>query len=145
LAGHLLAQVVYEGNGDVQAAIARLEDVVSAQEGEGVLSDLALLKTGYLAAENASLSDLETRLAPLIEKEGAFGALALELIAAKAFADGDLVRAREEFGYLRFAANVPPGVVQRAEQALSVIPLPDVPTEAAEPEAPADQSEDPVQ
>lgn len=119
LASHLLAQARFEGEGDAAAAIAALESAGAPDE---PLSRLAILKSAYLQADTLDLPQLEAELAPLLETEGALGALALELVAAKAYVTGDLVRAREEFSYLRFAANAPQGVAQRAELALSVIP-----------------------
>ena len=65
-------------------------------------------------------------------------ALAEELIAAGAYAEGDYERARREYNRLRFAAYAPPGLVQRATIALDTIPR-----VQAEPEAPQDETEDP--
>ncbi len=139
LAAHLLARARYEGEGDAAAAIAALE--AAGSEGEP-FRRLAILKAAYLKADTLDLAELEAALGPLLEDEGALGALALELLAARAYATGNFERAREEFSYLRFAANAPQGVVQRAELALSVIPvtasasgLPgEPPSEAAGPE-----------
>ena len=120
LAGHLLAGSLFEGNGDAGAAMQTLEQFAGSDD---PLSKLALLKAAYLGSEDMNLEELEAFLAGLNQEESALGLLALELVAAKAFADGDLARARQEFSYLRLAANAPAGVVQRAELALSVIPI----------------------
>jgi hypothetical protein len=62
-------------------------------------------------------------VAPLhADQNSAFNALAVELLAAKALADGDYAYAREEFGYLRVAANVPQGTLDRANSALAALP-----------------------
>lgn len=141
VAANLLARTYYEGNGDAEAAAATLENVAGI---DGPIERLALLKAAYLRADSMNLSELEAFLGALPGESTALGVLALELIAAKALKEGDLARARQEFSYLRFAPNVPPGVLQRAEIALSVIPDPDpapaedaTPVEAddAEPEA----------
>lgn len=122
LASHLLARSLYEGGGDAAAAVSELERVGTGT-GDDPLERLARLKAAYLQSESLTLADLETFLGGLHAEDGALGALALELVAAKAFSEGDLARAREEFSYLRFAANAPQGVVQRAELALTIIPV----------------------
>ena len=130
LAAQLLAQTQYEGNGDLDSAAATLQ--ASAQSGaDGPVERLALLKSAYLKSGNMNLAELEAYLGDLPSRPTAIGVLATELIAAKAFSEGDFSRARAEFSYLQFAANVPPGVVQRAEVALTVIPVPDDAEEAA--------------
>ncbi|MBR9835825.1 MAG: hypothetical protein GYB42_11735 [Alphaproteobacteria bacterium] len=120
IAAHFLAQVRFEGNGDATAAAE-----VLAQSAEGKLGPeqkLALLKAAYLVANESTRSDLEARLAPLRQDESAFGALAIELIAAKAMEEGDAEFARTEFSYLRVAPNVPDGVAKRAQRALASLP-----------------------
>ncbi|MEM7661977.1 MAG: hypothetical protein AAF292_06985 [Pseudomonadota bacterium] len=138
LAQHYLADALYKGNGD---AVAASEELKTAAATDAPLAKLALLKSAYLTADTMSLEDLEDSLDGLHREDGPLGILALELVAAKAFASGDVKRAREEFSYLRLAANAPRGVLQRAELALSVIPIvrEDVtlPTEAA-PDLPFD-------
>ncbi len=120
LAAQFLAQTQYEGSGDTENAARTLE----ASGGDaGPVERLALLKAAYIKSETLGLSELEAFLGDLPNRPTAIGVLANELIAAKAFSEGDLARAREEFSYLQFAANAPPGVAQRAGVALSVIPL----------------------
>ncbi len=120
VAAHYLAQVRLEGNGDAAAAASVLTDASEASQ--SATGKLALLKSAYLVADDMSRSDLEAKLAPLREEETAFGAMALELIAAKALAEGDVEFARSEFTYLRLAPNVPTGVAQRADRALAALP-----------------------
>lgn len=137
VAGHYLAQVRLDANGDEAATI----DVLMASAGgvETPTEKLALVKAAYLKADTSTRSELETLLAPLSGEETAFGALALELIAAKALQEGDVEFARKQFTFLRLATDVPPGVLTRAEQALATMP-PLVLEEVVEtaPEAPAD-------
>lgn len=139
LAAHYLARVRLEGGGDAEAARAALADVAGS---EGAYARLALLKTAYLDSDTASRAELEQRLAPLVGSETALGALAEELLAAKAFQEGDYETARREFNRLRFAANAPQGLVQRATIALDAIPRPapgaaEGQAEPAEQDAPA--------
>jgi len=127
LASQFLAKAYYEGNGDAALAAETLNGVAAI---EGPVQRLALLKSIYLRVDTMSLADLESALGALPAEPTGLGALALELIAAKAFKEGDFERARKEFGYLRFAPNAPQGVVSRAEIALSVIPGADLETPA---------------
>ena len=129
VAAQYLARSYYEGNGDLDGAIAVLQ---TAGEEEGPLERLSLLKSVYLRADSFTLPELEAELGEMHKESTALGALALELVAAKALKEGDITRAREEFSYLRFAPGAPQGVVQRAEVALSVIPA-----------GPADESVEP--
>lgn len=132
LAAQFLARSYYEGNGDAALAVQTLEN---HQEDDGPLERIARLKAAYLQTDNMTLPELEAYLDDMVSEPTAVGALALELVAAKAFKEGDLERARTEFGYLRFAPNAPRGVTQRAEIALSVLPEP-------APETPTDEAPD---
>ncbi|MBK8196793.1 MAG: hypothetical protein IPK75_00385 [Acidobacteria bacterium] len=142
LAAHYLARTQIEGMGDPAAAADTLA-AFGGTEG-GPYERLALLKAAYLRADTLSMSELETTLGALNSEDSALGALARELVAAKAYADGDIARARAEFTRLKFDAAAPPGVVQRAEIALDALP---VAPEAANPEttapteAPADAAQ----
>ena len=144
IAAHYLAGVRLDGNGDVLAAAEVLDGI--AGEAEDPTEKLALIKAAYLKADTLSRSELEGALAPLSQDDGPFGALAKELIAAKALQDGDIEFARREFSFLRLAQNVPPGVVTRATQALEALPpitesapaLPPEPTPAEATETPAE-------
>ncbi|MEM7639805.1 MAG: hypothetical protein AAF269_12170 [Pseudomonadota bacterium] len=120
VAAHYLAGVRLDGNGDVLAAADVLGEAVGAAEDP--TEKLALIKSAYLKADTSTRSELEGVLAPLSQDDGPFGALAKELIAAKALQDGDIEFARREFSYLRLAQNVPLGVVTRATQALEALP-----------------------
>ncbi|MEM6556310.1 MAG: hypothetical protein AAF642_10570 [Pseudomonadota bacterium] len=140
VAAHYLAGVRLDGNGDALAAADVLGDAVGTAEDP--TEKLALIKSAYLKADTSTRSELEGLLAPLSQDDGPFGALAKELIAAKALQDGDIEFARREFSFLRLAQNVPPGVVTRATQALEA--LPPVSEEIPEP-VPADVSDLPAE
>ncbi|MEZ6001518.1 hypothetical protein [Hyphomonas sp.] len=141
LAANYLAQTVYEGSGDAAGATNVLAETGKA---DGTPFERgALLKAAYAKADTASLAELETLLGDLKEEESGLGALARELIAAKAYAEGDAARARTAYNRLKFDAAAPQGVVRRAEIALAAIPIPaetttDIPAEEA---APAEASE----
>lgn len=152
LAANFLAQTKFEGGGDAEGA-AEVLARVGGTEG-GPYERLALLKSAYFKADSLSLADLEATLGSLTEDDSALGALARELVAAKAYEAGDYARARTEFNRLRFDAAAPQGVVRRAEIALAAIPVPpeadagaesdadgDVAPEAAETTVPAEAPE----
>lgn len=120
VAAHYLAGVRLDGNGDAIAAAGVLEGVVG--EAEDPTQKLALIKAAYLKADAMTREELAGFLSPLADDDGPFGALASELIAAKALQEGDIEFARREFNFLRLAQNVPPGVMRRAEQALETLP-----------------------
>ena len=138
-AGHLLAQVKIEANGDQAAAVDVLSDI--AGDLSAPTEKLALIKAAYLQADSLSRDELGALLAPLREDEtSAFNALAVELLAAKAIADGDYAYAREELTFLRVASNVPPGTQERVQKALASLP-PTAPI--ADPEALPPEDVDP--
>jgi hypothetical protein len=134
LAAHYLAQTQLEGGGDAAAAAETLA-AIGGTEG-GPYERLALLKAAYFRADTLTLSELETTLGTLPTEETAMGALARELLAAKAYAVGDIARARTEYNKLKFDAAAPEGVIQRAELALDAIPVPE--QAATETPAPAE-------
>lgn len=141
LAAQFLAKAYYEGNGDAGLAAQTLE---SSSSVEGPVERLAHLKAAYLRSDEMSMGDLEAFLGDLPAEPTALGALALELIAAKALKENDIVRARKEFSYLRFAPNAPQGVVTRAEIALGVIPVPETDETVEAPIAPIETQTTPT-
>ncbi|MEL6831325.1 MAG: hypothetical protein AAFO63_14430, partial [Pseudomonadota bacterium] len=120
-AGHLLARVRIEGNGDLSAAATVLSEI--SGDHSAPTEKLALIKAAYLQADSMSREELDAFVAPLREDEtSAFNALAVELLAAKAIAEGDFEFARGELNFLRVAANVPPGTQERVQKALASLP-----------------------
>lgn len=140
LAGHMLAGVEKELTGDSAAVEAHLAAAAAADK-NGVMGDLALLKLAYAKADTAPIADLEKDLKPLLDRTGYASALARELIASKAMADGDVTRARAEYELLSANLESPQGMQQRVQQALAILPVRvvnlDNPTPAAPAAAPA--------
>lgn len=135
LAANYLAQTLYEGSGDAAGAT---DVLAAAGKADGSpFERVALLKAAYAKADSISLAELETMLDGLKEEETGLGALARELIAAKAYAEGDTARARTAYNRLKFDAAAPQGVIRRAEIALAAIPIPAETTEPAPAEEPA--------
>ncbi|WP_158586730.1 tetratricopeptide repeat protein [Henriciella mobilis] len=141
LAANFLAEARLQGNADRAAAIAALEQAAAQDTPIGKLSRL---KAAYLKSETASRQDVEAYLGSLANEDTQFGALALELLASMAVAEGDFDYAREQFGFLRLdSPYVPQGVRQRAIRALAALPAAAPATQPAEgqPETTADGGE----
>jgi hypothetical protein len=85
------------------------------------LADLARLRAAYIAADSETREQVSARLAPIIERKGAFSALARELVAARAWEAGDSAAARTTYALLQLDLNAPEGVRSRAGQAIAVI------------------------
>ena len=83
--------------------------------------DLATLRAVMVVADDLSLVDLDARLALLTGPGRPFRFTARELLAAKAFEEGDITRAREDYTYLSLALDAPAGARTRASQALSLM------------------------
>lgn len=120
LAAHFLAQTLYEGGGDAAGAADILAEAATA-DGDP-FGRIALLKTAYFRADSLSLPELEALLGGLLTDESTAGALARELVAAKAFETGDYARARTEFNRLKFDAGASENLQRRADMALAAIP-----------------------
>lgn len=121
-AAQYLSQVRLDGNGDPQAASEALMNSIDG-EVDTAVEKLAVMKAAYLQADDMTREELQAFLGGLPNESSAFGALALELIAAKAMKEGDYAFARSEFNLIRVSANVPPGVSRRASQALAAMPV----------------------
>jgi hypothetical protein len=103
------------------AAVAKAF-AAAAEADKGVLGDIATLKLAYAKADTADLAEIETILAPLIARGGQAGALARELVAAKALASGDVERARTEYQALAFEIDAPQQMQLRVTQTLATLP-----------------------
>lgn len=125
-AAQYLAQVRLDGNGDEVAAADTLMASITGEVDTSV-EKLALIKAAYLKADTMTRVEVQEFLGGLPNEASAFGALALELVAAKAMEEGDFAFARSEFNLIRVSANVPPGVLRRADQALAAMPVMVVP------------------
>jgi hypothetical protein len=86
------------------------------------MGDLATLKLAYAKADTAPLTELETTAKPLIDKGGHIGALARELVAAKALASGEVERARTEYQALSLEIDAPSQMKLRVQQVLGTLP-----------------------
>jgi len=83
--------------------------------------DLATLRAVMVVADDLSLADLDAKLSLLTGPGRPFRFTARELLAAKAFEEGNLARAREDYTYLSLALDAPSGARTRAGQALALM------------------------
>jgi hypothetical protein len=120
LANHMLAGVENEAGGDKAAQEAYFK--AAAAKDKGLMGDLATLKLAYKKADAVTLADLEAITKPLIAKGGQTGALARELVAAKALAGGDIERARTEYQSLSLEIDAPTQMKTRVQQILGTLP-----------------------
>lgn len=119
LASHYLAQARIEGFGDKAKAIDALK---LTAEGEGPFALAARLKAAYLMADDTPIEELTSWLSPLTsDGSSPFFYLAEEVLASKAFSDGDIEAAKQKYSAISLGLDVPTGVQQRAEQASAVL------------------------
>ena len=124
-----------------QADAARFFEQAAERAPEPFTRDLARYKAALARFDELSYDDLSVRLTPLTEGDALFGALARELMAAAALRDQRWQEARSAYELLSISLDAPPGVAQRAGEALVFIrqnapePAADLPVQdAAEPQ-----------
>lgn len=122
LAAHMAASAA-ETSGDTESAIEHFE--TAAAKTDTLYADLAVLKSAYLQADKVGLPELEAIVAPILTGSGPTDALARELVAAKALAEGDVERARRDYQTLSLRLDDGsrlPAFQQRVQRALMVLP-----------------------
>lgn len=117
----LMQQAAAEAEMGDPLAAARLYDEAAARASDPVLKASAQLSAAYLFADTLSVDELEARLEPLMQPGEPYELLARELLGAAALQAGDYERARSAYNYIPVALGAPPGVQQRASQALAAI------------------------
>ena len=143
LANLMLASIEKDQSNDPNLMAPHLR--AAAERDDGLVGDMATLKLAYAMADTAELAQLEAAVKPLVDKGGYAGALAREVIAAKALATGDIERARTEYQALSFELDAPQNLKLRASQALGTLPKAATPAAPAAPvsETPAAPAETP--
>lgn len=106
--------------GNPQEAV-RLYDAAAARFELDRHAHLAQLKAAYVLANQGQWSDVDRRVAPLMETDAPYEFLARELLGSAALNLNDIDRAREHFLYLETVPGVPETIAQRAEQALTLL------------------------
>lgn len=107
--------------GDMTRAI-ELFDQAAKAGGDPILSDMAALKAVFLVMDtNATLADIEGRLAPLMKEKRPYRAFAQEAQAMARLQFGQIQPAREIFVQLQLGQDVPDSVRERAQAAIAQI------------------------
>lgn len=121
---------------DVEGARKALEE--AAQTGDDAeLRAIASLRAAYLAADSENFDQLKMRLAGISTREDTIGFAARELIAAKAFASGQIEEARKIYDVLALAPEAPQTIRERAEIARELLKAGPVAPATVAPAAPA--------
>ena len=106
--------------GDRDGAIAFLNEAAQRAD-EPLTRDTAVYRAAVMQFEDLSFDDINLRMQPLINEGSAYGVLARELVAAAAMRDGRWDDARSRYELLAISLDAPPGLAQRAAEALSYI------------------------
>ena len=122
------------GEGPRSAATILLESAEVAET--EVLADLARIKAAWLLLDLAPRAEIADIVEPLRARGGVAGLLARDVLAAKAFAEGDEAGAHAEWSFLRFAPDAPAGVRQRAEIGLEALGPRAAPDDEPAPDSP---------
>ena len=98
------------------------ETLKSTGQGEGMFSQAALIKAAYLKADEFSIEELETLLGPVLNSlESPYLYLADEILAAKAYQQGNLDDARRRYNRIAGALDASDATKTRATQAVAVL------------------------
>ncbi|PHS23466.1 MAG: hypothetical protein COA84_11075 [Robiginitomaculum sp.] len=103
------------------AEAAALYTQAADEFSDPLYKDISQLRAVMVVADQLSLADMDAKLALLTGPGRPFRFTARELLAAKAFEEGNLSRAREDYNYLSFALDAPTGARNRASQALALL------------------------
>ncbi|MAT34500.1 MAG: hypothetical protein CMK06_05080 [Ponticaulis sp.] len=119
MAAHYVALNQFTNMGDRRAAVAALTE---AGNGDGAIAQAAVIKAAYLQFESEDMEGLKTLLAPVLDNpESPYAFLADEVLASKAFANGDYEDAKRRFTRLSVAIDATQATKARAQEALAVI------------------------
>lgn len=106
--------------GDRDAAIGFFNEAAE-RSSEPLTRDTAIYEAAMLQFDDLSFDDLSLRLQSLTSSDSAYSVLARELVAAAALREERWDDARGRYQILTIALDAPPGVAQRAREALSYI------------------------
>lgn len=121
LADFRLAQIKSQ-TGDAAGALAIYDKIAKETRADDPMHGLAIVKSGYLSLDSASLAGLEDRLLPLASGDGPWRHSALEILAFAALKAGDTAKARTRFDALAKDGTAPTGMVRRAHDMASALP-----------------------
>lgn len=102
------------------AALTRLDQASHAVP-DRIIGDAAALEAAYVAMDTQPLSNVENRLAPLLEPRRPYRDMAREALATAKLAAGRAREARGDFQLLVLSQDVSDQARQRAQAALAMI------------------------
>ncbi|HYE46575.1 MAG TPA: tetratricopeptide repeat protein [Caulobacter sp.] len=106
--------------GDTAAAVKFFDEAAKAAP-DPLLEDLARLRSIYALMDTAPYADLEKRITPLTGDKRPYRMLAKEALAFLKLRDGKIKEARTDFVVLSQIFDAPPGMRERARQAVQQI------------------------
>nr|WP_230975779.1 tetratricopeptide repeat protein [Acetobacter garciniae] len=101
--------------GDLKAALAAWDAVQGNEKADPAMRDLAMLLWCQQQIDTGDIAVLRSRLSVLVGKGKTWYGLATEALAMLDVREGHLEDARKKFAALVMAADVPPGVRNRAQ------------------------------
>ncbi|MFT9257587.1 MAG: hypothetical protein ABF535_05880 [Acetobacter sp.] len=101
--------------GDLKAALGAWDAVQTNEKADPALRDMAMLLWCQHQIDTGDIAVLRSRLSVLVGKGKAWYGLATEALALLDVREGHIEDARKKFAALAMAADVPPGVRNRAQ------------------------------
>lgn len=105
---------------DPAAGIRAFDAIAADAAVDAAVRDIARVRAGAVAADSATLADVESRLQPLTSATNAFRHQANELIAAAAIKAGDMAKAAKHLDAIIIDREAPAGLRGRAETLIGV-------------------------
>jgi len=100
------------GQGRTNEAIAIYTKIMN--NGKAGLDDVARVRIAWAEADTATTAELRTLLAPLNDDKSAWRFMAREILAYRAYRDGNASQAQKEFEAIARASDAPAAIRQRA-------------------------------
>ena len=110
------------GERDPKAAVAAYDSIAADSAGQPLVSDLAILRAGFLLVDTASYQEMLQRLEPLAQPAGVFRHSARELLALSAWRNSDTPAARKWADAARGDPDAPSGLRARMEVLGELLP-----------------------
>ena len=110
------------GERDPKAAVAAYDSIAADSAGQPLVSDLAILRAGFLLVDTASYQEMLQRLEPLAQPAGVFRHSARELLALSAWRNSDTAAARKWADAARGDPDAPSGLRARMEVLGELLP-----------------------
>lgn len=114
------ANVLFE-QGDSEEAVKELEKIVSDMNVNESLRDVTAVKLAMYKFDFATRDELNSLLNPLVAKEGAWSAVAKEILAMLEVREGNVEAAEKLYQEILTTPNLPEGFRYRVQDMLSML------------------------